>query len=114
MDQRSELMKQIDAEVLERVQKGLKFLEEKHGPGWEDKIDMRKLNLERGSVCVLGQVYAGKSRDAYVTGFDWATDQFAEELEDPSEFGFDTYDEAYSVLTEAWKIVLQDREARIP
>lgn len=34
---RTETERQIDAVILERVRRGLKWLEETHGPGWEDK-----------------------------------------------------------------------------
>ncbi len=59
-EQRTEQEKAIDAEVLGRVKRGLAWLEETHGPGWEDKIDLATLNLRDGSACVLGQVYAGQ------------------------------------------------------
>lgn len=55
--ERTDEQKQIDAVVLERVQRGIALLKEKHGDGWVEKIDLRELKLHKGAYCVLGQVY---------------------------------------------------------
>lgn len=60
-EQRTEQEKRIDADVLARVKRGLAWLEETHGPGWEDKIDLATLDLRDGNVCVLGQVYGAEA-----------------------------------------------------
>lgn len=108
MNARSEQQVEIDRMVLKRVQDGLKWLEETHGPGWEDKIDMRSLNLASGEFCILGQVYAGKS--GHSSGFGYASALMSED--ELSDFGFDDYDANYGELQRAWEQVLNDRSQK--
>jgi len=96
-----------DAEVLERVKLGLKLLEDKHGPGWEDKIDMEALDLRHGSRCVIGQVF----EDGPTTiGMMWT---------DLVGYGFASLKEStderlneYERLQAAWEDVLTPRVTR--
>jgi len=71
-EKRTEIEVELDKVILDRVKRGLKWLEETHGPGWEDKIDMETLDLQNGDKCVLGQLYSeeAKSRggDGYMYG----------------------------------------------
>lgn len=55
--ERSLAEKEIDATILARVQRGLKWLEQTWGPGWEEKIDLETLNLVGVETCVIGQLY---------------------------------------------------------
>ena len=41
----------------QRVQAGAKLLDEK-SPGWFQRIDLGKLCMSDGTVCVLGQLFA--------------------------------------------------------
>lgn len=51
------------ANEAERVERGAKLLDKTH-PGWENEIDLMKLDLSSPCGCVVGQV--GKvSRDGY-------------------------------------------------
>ena len=45
-------MKTID----QRVQAGIKFLDEKYGDKWIEKIDLGKLDLASNNCCILGQL----------------------------------------------------------
>ncbi len=70
-EQRTALQVEIDAAVLERVQRGFALLEEQYGPGWQEKIDLSILDLSDGERCVLGQVYddqAGEWENGYEIG----------------------------------------------
>lgn len=65
---RTEEEKRLDAEVKERVQRGIDLLREKYGRDWVDKIDMETFDISNGSVCVLGQVYGGYMRGCNMLG----------------------------------------------
>jgi hypothetical protein len=103
--ERTEQQKEIDAIILERVQRGLAWLEKKHGPGWEDKIDLETLDLEDVHSCVIGQVYGNYAHISRLTD------------EDPEDLGFDLAcdewddenDRYAPVLQETWKQVLTPR-----
>lgn len=61
--QRTAMQVLEDAIVKQRVLNGLALLEEKHGDGWVDKIDLETLNLGDEHSCVLGQVYRDERVD---------------------------------------------------
>ncbi len=108
--ERTEAQKTIDADVLARVQRGLAWLEETHGPGWEDHIDMDALELCDSRCCVLGQLYGAAGRKVgWSDGFSYATDRF-EDL-DVAAFGFDKDEpsEEWDDLQAAWVHVLTPR-----
>jgi hypothetical protein len=44
-------------EITERVQKGVKFLDE-HIANWVDGIDVLKLELDNSCNCILGQLFS--------------------------------------------------------
>lgn len=106
--ERTPLQKEIDAEVLERVKRGLAWLEEKHGPGWEDHIDLEILNLSSGTSCVLGQVYDDEAHKYYGgDGFTYAIRHFEMEDEGASMgFCIEDMSEPWEPLQEAWEHVL--------
>lgn len=118
---------EIDAAVLARVKKGLEWLEETHGPGWEDKIDLKTLDLSKGERCVLGQVYEIEAdlfehtdgywyaREALMKGSDVVineTDPYGDI--GAAHLGFNTYeeDDLYDPLQKAWEYVLEPRVGR--
>lgn len=115
--ERSKKQKKIDAGVLERVKRGMAWLEEKHGPDWVDHIDMKTLDLESGAACVLGQVYAAEALaedPEYGEGYQYALDSFfyPEGLDD-ADYGFCTKEDeehlparSWEMLQKAWKHVL--------
>lgn len=63
--ERTEEQVEIDAEILERVKKGIEFLEETAGPNWVDLIDLKTLDLKSGDSCVCGQVFAEYTDEIY-------------------------------------------------
>lgn len=113
-EQRTETQKRIDAEVLERVKTGLAWLEETHGPGWEDKIDLDTLDLRDANHCVIGQVYGS------------FYEIFPSSLDDDEPVGLDAYalgfdlekgihmdgGRGWTLLQEAWEYVLRPRVTR--
>lgn len=120
-EERTELEKQIDGDILERVKRGLALLEETHGPGWEDKIDMELLDLNSPMFCVLGQVFAEEARarrcacgcgDPW-TGYDLFCDRhFRGRGHDVCDYGFNTENEDYDALQQAWEHVLAPRVSK--
>lgn len=122
-EQRTELEKEIDARALVRVKKGLAWLEQTHGPGWEDKIDLSSFDLSSGSACVLGQVYADKVEvcdcgcgNFIGDGYMWAKEKWFPGNAVPgpeAEYGFN-YDSEQECedLESAWFYVLEPRISR--
>lgn len=117
-EERTELEKKIDASVLERVQRGLAWLEEHHGPGWEDKIDMSIFDLGDLNNCVLGQVYADKADAEHQTGYEYAYKLVPGPPATPGlnaadhGFAFTLHDfpnDGKTVLQETWEHVLAPR-----
>lgn len=50
--------REVDADVLRRVRRGIAALQEEHGGDeWVEKIDLATLDLRQPGRCVLGQVY---------------------------------------------------------
>lgn len=130
---RSNAERIADANLKERVLKGIEVLNEKFGPNWVDEIDPSELLLSSPTQCVLGQVY-----DLHIPTDDQieevrlhnslAADQFnrrnaiavegywkglaildGEVAVSPHAFGFDIAidDEVmYDDLTHAWLVVL--------
>lgn len=116
-EQRTEQEKRIDAEVLARVRRGLAWLEETHGPGWEDKIDLATLNLRACDRCVLGQVYGGETTPLRQTGYEIGLKRLRDSrsLVEADVIG-DAFcatnvseREDWDSLQEAWEFVLRPR-----
>jgi hypothetical protein len=115
-EMRTEIEKRIDAEVLARVKKGLAWLEETHGPGWEDKIDMEIFDISKSTQCVLGQVFREESQAAVgrgsMNGFYYGADLMQR---DPAQLGFDIQDseddDDWDALQDAWEYVIEERRA---
>lgn len=105
---RTEVEKEIDAEVLARVKNGIALLEREHGPDWVDKIDLDVLDIADGSVCVLGQLYGGDYFDACARLFGNELD-----TQPPREHGFCATRirpaDDWLALQKAWEHVLTPR-----
>lgn len=109
--ERSAPQKKYDEKVLERVLRSLKWLEETHGPGWEDKIDLATLDLSDGAHCVLGQIYReeAKREDPDANGFGYAMDHLSIGSDSCAARGFIrdwSNGILYENLTACWKDVL--------
>lgn len=117
--ERTAVQVEVDEDVLDRVKKGLAWLEKTHGPGWEDKIDLETLRLSSTAACVLGQVYSGYSveQDA---GYLYATNELLETPEgvedtdlweevEMEKMGFCAEDSEWDLLDMAWRQVLEPR-----
>lgn len=102
--ERTELQKRFDAVVLERVKKGMKLLERRHGADWIDHIDPSTLNLSDGSCCVLGQVYGEYENGLVALNLSQGDDDYED-----VEYGFTEKsnggyggDDPWDTLNEAW------------
>lgn len=105
--ERTEQQKKIDELVLERVKRGVEWLEEKHGPDWVDHIDLKTLDLANGDACILGQVFSGKASLRDWDGYGYARRTFfIPEGKDDADYGFDDNDGDYDSLQAAWEYVL--------
>lgn len=113
LDNRTEPQKEIDRQVLMRVREGLKWLEETHGPGWEDKISMDRLDLSDGCFCVLGQVYREEAKGTFSlnNGYTYARERLGLSGK-VTQLGFNvsSVNRDWFELTCAWKQVLADKE----
>jgi hypothetical protein len=94
--------------VAECVAAGVALLDERR-PGWEQLIDLERLNLGSSCRCILGQLWAGAPGNPYERGRD------AIGLVWPAtiRYGFDAgspYD--YEALTGEWcRVITARREA---
>lgn len=111
------LMPKEPSEYQSRVDKGCALLNERL-PGWEDKIDLEKLNLSSGCDCVLGQLsidLAGKIAGSYGLAREVLFPGVAP-LGPCIEHGFDVREGPgyYDALTECWrKTILSRREVKV-
>jgi hypothetical protein len=78
-------------ELQKRVNKGAKWLDKNH-PDWWKKIVPEKLDLSKGTVCVLGQTFNGFVGPFEVDGFD-AGKRYLPEGTSAAQYGFDLMDE---------------------
>lgn len=51
------------------VQKGIKLLDEKY-PGWENEIDISKLQMMNHKNCIVGQLFGDYLRGLKILGFE--------------------------------------------
>jgi len=102
----------------DRIDQGIAYLNEKH-PGWQKKIDLKLLDLEGCTKCILGQIFgdywkASKEVDYQRTGIglqnaslfsDWASERgfslTEEELDDVDDI--DQENKKWKKLTRIWK-----------
>lgn len=54
----------------ERINTGMEWLDA-NVPGWVDRIDLSKLDMETGGLCVLGQLLG-----SWAYGMDWDHDDY--------------------------------------
>lgn len=55
--------------IASRVTAGIAFLDEKV-PGWREKIDMNRLELNNSNNCILGQLFDNGDANSWESGFD--------------------------------------------
>jgi hypothetical protein len=73
-------------------------------PGWEQKIDLRTLDLMSECSCILGQLYG-----TYMQGVTILDLKPGE----PSRFGFfTTLDEPWDELTQYWKERIEELQSK--
>lgn len=95
---RTPLEKEIDARIVQNVERGLARLRDEFGDGWVERIDPARLDLSDGSRCVLGQVYGGYMSGLYELNLGDA---------EAREFGFQADSrQAYKDLDSIWKPVI--------
>lgn len=95
------------------VERGAAFLDEKL-PGWEDKIDVERLNLESTCGCVVGQLHGGlRGRwrsNAYWRGMDELG--LNADSSEAAKYGFVTRGSGadhWENLTDAWRRLIERR-----
>lgn len=112
IDQRTDKQKEVDAEILERVKKGILKLERQYGPEWVEKFGgMKDFNLANGDYCVLGKVYGGYQKGLAALGVRDDENEDVEdidyEIRDETEtgvsLGFNDYNGKLGQLQEVWK-----------
>lgn len=97
--------------LADRIQLGVLYLDDTQ-PGWQDKIDILKLDINSYSSCVLGQVRGRNTdfedyREETWKLHDWLEVQGIEVDGNAAEAaGFDSTDFDQEGLTRAWVEVL--------
>lgn len=102
----------VDASIAARVEAGARLMDSRQ-PGWENGIDVDRLDLASNYKCVLGQTYGSFTMGAYrVFGiFGGANDGSA-------RHGFNTtgtsasqaeVDREFYLLTKAWRVEIAER-----
>lgn len=86
-----------------RVRKGARLLD-KESPGWIDKINLKKLNVDSMDNCILAQIYGG-----FVTGIDTLKLKYNA----PSDYGFDGHEADRQSLTSIWNDLILSRREKI-
>lgn len=93
--------------IKQRVKAGAKFLD-KREPGWEKKVNLKKLQMYNCFSCVLGQT--DSDYDSHKKGLRISEDQAV-------RLGFQIAGNKYSLskfnfLTEAWKDLIRKRRKK--
>ncbi|MFI7072076.1 hypothetical protein [Micromonospora sediminicola] len=89
--------------LTERVELGMAWLDARL-PGWDELVDLDRLNVENPCDCLLGQTYG--EWDLHTLGID--IDQLAALGFDASSSHDDMADE-YAALTEVWRTAIERR-----
>lgn len=101
----------MTATIPERVARGVALLDERE-PGWADRIDLERLDVEDPCGCVLGQTWDGptlggdpfiKHVDALLSDRTYST---------AAAYGFDAYyfdGRDFGQLTAEWRAVIAER-----
>ena len=108
------------------VKRGVKALD-KGRPGWEEEIDLTQLDLSSPSFCMLGQIYGDFSYgcSALSEAARLAKEIEVGDLDGPARYGFEWPEAAnsegsgvgyvqpyYSLLTELWTTVIEQRRQK--
>jgi hypothetical protein len=96
------------ASIAERVNAGAAWLDQ-HQPGWVDRIDLDRLNLEATCHCILGQLHG----DYYEALDDLGRRVPGQWTAEGLGFNASTRsaDEEYDELTAAWRQLIEQRRA---
>lgn len=104
-----------------RVQRGADWLTDVH-PGWEHKVDLSRLDMTRGCLCIAGQVLGNGEAihladGEVITGFSLVT-QLAYALDEPYwtlQHGLIARStREYPELEAAWVRLIKDRVVNAP
>lgn len=102
----------LKEDLTAKVRKGMDYLD-KTVPGWEHKIDLRRLELENPQVCVCGQLFG----DFWAKVRGDASAGARIQISDMEKFGFyieNNEDGDYELLTRIWhKKIKELRKARL-
>lgn len=84
-----------------RIARGAEFLDD-HAPDWRQRIDLRRLAMDRCTRCVLGQL-SGVQEEMW----ERVLDEFGINGYQAAELGFDLYEDVdytqtWDALTDAW------------
>jgi hypothetical protein len=113
-----------DIDYAARVAKGVALLDEKR-PGWEQLINLDRLDIRDGTVCVTAQLsgeshwHAGMTqlglhRDTYIAhGFNAESDSCDCCDSDDVPEGY-VQEDAYDALNALWKGVITERRTATP
>jgi hypothetical protein len=96
-------------DIIDRVQAGVRLLDDKV-PGWYGRVDVDTLDMAWSWLCVLGQVFTGRSGNKgdgpYVHGLRFLNVTRAD------LYGFDADPCEYAALDAAWESIIVARQLR--
>ena len=94
----------VTTTIQDRVQAGMTLLDQRL-PGWEDHIDLDRLDMRLFGSCILGQLY----------GSEVATENLGLQITDSYQtnqvvqHGFGSGEHSYDDLTQAWREAIKVR-----
>lgn len=91
---------------MKTVERGAALLDERL-PGWEDKIDLERLDLASTCNCVLGQLHRKRGRPGHRNYYAGLNELG---ITTPSRYGFSVWSGGrFESLTEAWRRLITRR-----
>ena len=97
--------------ILANVERGALLLDD-NMPGWADKIDLDRLNIAVGSLCILGQLFSPEVEEDWMGFSQGMTRLLGDENDTYAEavyHGFDGEPGDYHGLTLAWECEIINR-----
>ncbi|HZE34072.1 MAG TPA: hypothetical protein VE198_21895 [Actinoallomurus sp.] len=105
----------MTADTIEaRVARGAALLDEKL-PGWDQRIDLGRLNLQSECNCILGQEFADRSTSPYMAAVfelglgNWSASEHGFDLLGEEESRITERESTYAALTAEWRTVILAR-----
>jgi hypothetical protein len=100
----------------DQIEAGAKLLDEKLGQGWEDRLDLEKLDLGDDCNCIVGQLYGNFWKDAprlFPEGSNVIKASISHGFNTDPVYDPDADDGILHALTLEWKAYIQERRSHV-